>query len=1115
MLAHQAFAGFMSLNPLFHPLANDLVCNEETKFLCKKIGLKKEEVIDTEKLLSQSDFKIDYSLFNPKESDIWKNRKPIKISNPRLIEDHKKVKFREVSPVGSGMFRFLIEDKKGQQYRFIIGRKSHNILLRRALLRKLGYIVPDSSHVKKVSVEFKNSVAWRTFLKNMSYGVGTSNLSRWVTNIDKKSLEDHPDKTKWVIRKEASYEKNTLILQDVIVTTSWDQLYDLSIVFISSVMKNRRVFNSLLIPYALVDVPESFNKFNWNMGKQTNEQIFFKSDFLKDFRMGYEDGKWIAKKILDLERKDFEDIVKEAALPQPVSLLAIEKLISRRNSLCLIFFPNKQSCIMEIDFKKTDPQHPHLLKNGRLLLDTKNGDPKDSDHWWEGYGSRFSYGPDEAPLSRKEMTAFFTSQIFSNLISNFVSDINKDFLPNSDNSIQRKAYKEYTEDYQNQIIERIMEGKEPKNRITSLKNWSKDILYVRLNASRDIIFGGYLGTSHNIQLVHSFGWAVDAGWFLGSHGGPRDLSLSGRSGLAYSENYTQVTPSISIKEANKTPYKNIFVHFMMKKVSEKLNKVNDLKKKKEMDFQNNPQSTKKIKEEEEKLRNELSEILNEHLKVGESFIITRNIGPFAALNAILSISPHTKLSLNLRNQITELERVHILRKDQNTVHIYSSNATRFNWGFTLQLRKWIPIFTYKNRKARSVLKPVNVKFLSLNILPDIKKNPEFEQNSIVLKNFFSEPLSTENISDFIDAKDYVELSSHFTESFKDFKFLWQSSSTLEQNNIIKVKEYKNKEPFQKKFIWASSGKRTGVNYQSVFLDILNHIIEENLGLEDINVGLTNTNRPSETIFGHSTVQQSFYEGVIEEETQNVKEAFVNVSYRWKGWALSKEKLEALIRKLNSFQKSLQVKTNLPPLPISSFSLTNQLQLYSIFYNIYIYEKGIQNIANWGKPLDSHKLDKKNYEKRRSENLYKLFEMYGGFHNVNCDHTESFSMGGDCYLYAKRRLIDAFKKAQDLYQKTIKTSQYKKIARTTLNMTLALEPINFDGLINAIGGSTHIYTKTGAFGYREGDEGNHKPIFGNSKGKLPEQKNLGPIQHTRNRLGISEGELYLYWLLRRL
>ena len=75
-------------------------------------------------------------------------------------------------------------------------------------------------------------------------------------------------------------------LQDVVAMSSQDHYYNLSLGYLPpSVIQGRRLLNSLLFPYALVEVPESVNMLPWHMARVINKQLKVEFENAENFSL--------------------------------------------------------------------------------------------------------------------------------------------------------------------------------------------------------------------------------------------------------------------------------------------------------------------------------------------------------------------------------------------------------------------------------------------------------------------------------------------------------------------------------------------------------------------------------------------------------------------------------------------------------------------------------------------------------------------------------------------------------------------------------------------------------------------------------------------------------------
>ncbi len=473
----------------------------------------------------------DFSQLEPAPSNLYRAdlSKFDYVLRPINFNNNFEFEFRSNDSSRAGIFRFAASQNDlihgDRTFTFRIAKRQANDLLRLGLLRKLGFTVPNIQRLPRITLNFTTPGAKELFINQLTLETQSDPRSRWL-------IEEHKG------------DPSKLELQDVLVTENPNNLINLSIGYVpNGVIKNRRVFNSLLIPFALTEVPESVNLLEWRAGRLFSDHLKFETKSKEEFEGNLDDAKWIARKIAKLTRNDFVEIVRGADLPAEVSYLLIEKLIARRNSLVEMFkLPSDQ---IKFNPEVTFGEH---LKKGKILKEK-----------WEGYANRFAYGDPTSPFSSSEKFALGRSKVYSNTINNLVSRFNTEVLPRTDLAEAFAAHQQ--ELFFKQFLEFLQTGKVKE---TPFGVWSTPILGGDLILSRDIITGAYLGTDNLVQLADSFGVSLNAGLFIGFDGMPTNLVASGGANTSFTRTYTHLKPVTSIKEALKYPYKNMFVNGLIK-----------------------------------------------------------------------------------------------------------------------------------------------------------------------------------------------------------------------------------------------------------------------------------------------------------------------------------------------------------------------------------------------------------------------------------------------------------------------------------------------------------------------------------------------------------------------
>lgn len=76
-------------------------------------------------------------------------------------------------------------------------------------------------------------------------------------------------------------------------------------------------------------------------------------------------------------------------------------------------------------------------------------------------------------------------------------------------------------------------------------------------------------------------------------------------------------------------------------------------------------------------------------------------------------------------------------------------------------------------------------------------------------------------------------------------------------------------------------------------------------------------------------------------------------------------------------------------------------------------------------------------------------------------------------------------------------------------------LDLDLFIELLGGTDHIFIQGRVSGFRSKSENGDEPIISHSIGEFGSKKIRGGLNYVQNKTGISQAELFLYWILRRL
>ena len=486
----QAYAGesFIPLQKGLRMASDDLIYNDQV------LSSREADILGNSQ-------KVDLSLLNPRPNDLWDST----VTN---VDDQSEIAIRDndvLSYEGSilsntGLYRFNAIPTNGNKvYTIHLDKTLHTMLMRKNLLRALGYKIPAMKYLRKVTIQFNSKAAMESFLKREIPEATLGAADRWAATDLVKA------------------DQLTVTLKDVAVTEPNEyDFYNVSMGIPTQTI-NSRSLRALVIPYSLVDLYESVNKFSWVDGKIDNKSVILSHFTANDFATTVDDAVWMLNRLNKLSRADFQKIVADAQFPKEVELVLVEKLISRRNSLNKLFSLKTA----EIAF------------NPKITMGSALREGKIIQKEYPDYASRFAYGDAESPL--EQMRFFLYSKIQSNIIDNLVNKLNGEM------SIFDLGEKR-TEYFQKQFKEGLDHFVETGELLPiKVGAWYSPVVDVNLLLSRDIILGNYLGTDNLVQLADTFGASADVGMFAGIEGLGYDLAGSAKASVSLVRSYSPVS----------------------------------------------------------------------------------------------------------------------------------------------------------------------------------------------------------------------------------------------------------------------------------------------------------------------------------------------------------------------------------------------------------------------------------------------------------------------------------------------------------------------------------------------------------------------------------------------
>ncbi|MBC96840.1 MAG: hypothetical protein CME63_03765 [Halobacteriovoraceae bacterium] len=981
---------------------------------------------------------IDLSQLNPIESEVWSSQ-PISENQSGVsinISSNSELHFKGVITSNQGLVRFNGQLEEGTQddgiYTVMMSKTLHTTLLRDALLKRLGYIIPTIKYYPKVNIRF-DSVEQRDHFLTKSLPEGTYGApSRWL-GFDHKKLKD---------------DQLTITLFDVaLLRPDQRDHYNVAMGVPSKVLTSRTL-RSLILPYALLNLGESVNKFPWTVGKIDNEYLTLPHFFpTARFSATLDDLRWMARRLKEIPREEFFQFVDEAAFPEPVARIVREKLLARRNSLLEL---------LDIKFEpfsvNLQPTYEGEIVRGQLVRED-----------WKGYATRFAHGDPESPFKDFEYFAF--SKIQNAALSNLISLVN-DKLSVFDPSEKRLEFlKDQFEDGLNHFVE-TGEFKE-----FGVGTWFSPTLDGRLIMSRDIVVGNYLGTDNLVQLADTVGVGISLGGVVGIENALEFSSLAVSGEVSAVRTYTHLKPVKTLKESFKEPYKNLIVPLIKKKLAEKFYELSEVK---------NESLDRELEEDEVDPRMEIIESLleevNQSLGVGETLLITDRITPQLMGTGGASVMG-TRVSLSGGISGVFVKRLQIYRKDASTIQIYEDRGRGKNLLMSVAMSKYIPILRLNQTRSKG---KYSVKVTDVNINTDLSDNPHLFTNTLGLHQLLDDG-SSEMLS--VNSKSHIIEGDYKDDSTKFSLLVWKSKY-LRGNLDVAVTPDQGPTA---NFVILNKQSQSGINYQAFVYEVLNYYLGEWFKDLPIKPSLDSETfkNPGQSIFGVSETEGVRFEARdIDGKMEN---SLLSLSFRKEGWSASKRKLKKYIKDLNE-QFGFQL--------FDSRDLDNAkgLKLFDINVNINIYESGIQALRN----LDNDRLTGLSREyarQRRGEcRSIRRTRIRTARTMIECGNLNILKDKND----ACKRMDQRDYLSREHGQCLVELAQQMK------------KDLEMDDFIHMIG-IDHLYIYGVINGFRTDSEILNEPIRSHTLGTIKSKYWNGPVERVKEILGVQSGEFNGFWM----
>jgi hypothetical protein len=1012
---------------------------------------------DCAQLLKQSG--VDLSLLDPDAStDVWKG--PSSAADESLdqalgLSDNDETTFVGVIESSSGRFRFNVRVDTGAQpaqtMTLMVGTTLHTFLMRKELLRRLGYVIPPMKYLHQVKIKFDTLKLRDDFLQNQfQQAVGGPSISRWIPEL----------------AVNAKTQALELTFQDVMVMQATPIIYNLGIgIPIQQVpgstnlrAEGTRILRAVSIPAGLTDVPESINIFDWTMGQIQNQAMTFHTNDQTNYGCTEDDALWILRRLAKLTRQDFVDIVAHSYYPDAIAKVLVEKLISRRNTI----LSNFKLSGAALPYDKSPTELPGL-KSGKIVQAD-----------WQGFGSFFSGKDPPSPLHGLQW--YIVSETASNVMSTLLEKVNNE-LPGL--LTQNQITKHETE-LQNKFMS-YLEGTGPMPSM-NIGAWVLPIANGTVNISRDVVLGNYMGTNNSVQLADSFGFTANVGLYAGVDNAPSFLSLSGLVEATAQITFSHVKPINLLKQGITEPLKEEFVPWLMAHGAGILNAAAAVK--------NEPTNTAdQIKKSQTDLKNDLDKI-DDFLAPGDSLIVTESINGLEQASANLeaaNVFSQPAISSSIQSNQEVIWRLNFFRsQDGHTIQIFKDDGQLVN--VIVQLEGGIskastngqasPVFPVVSFMGKKVAGKAKSEIFTV----DIGLNQGSRIYTVI--NALDSALtrgSVEQLEALQKPNKPLRLEVGFKDSSSQFQFFHLIHRTLKSDGQIHIEL---PDGTKGDYLYIQDGKQSGKSYQNLVTQAATYIAQLVSGDTTVAINTQTPQNPGQSFLGSSHTRNTSFEARI--INKGITQPSVQVQYRWEGFNISQSNMVELAGQLSQ-QYGFKLFND------GFLNDTKDIKMYALDLNVNLYEKALSLILNMS-DADQKALDKKYGALHQCDNYPDNLDQMSGQDEDACAAMERFDSALHDYKRGK------FKNASE---------------QGKAGMTVAsdLEQyVTFTDLVNIVGGPLNIYMNAQITGYRDGsEESSSNPISSNNFGTADPVGGIVDAVESEKNVNLQNGEFDVQWM----
>jgi hypothetical protein len=858
-------------------------------------------------LLKKSQNYEDLSDLNPEPNRFWQNKSyPANDGYSKLPPEGSVVEFMysEGRFADTGTEFTRVRDQKTKvEYLFSISRYAQSTMIRAALLRKLGYYLPSPKYYKKLKVKFSSPQVMTNYLDSMERDLSLDLLEKkWYSLV--------PGEVATIELISSTLEPIQADYFNFHFGYGLDPTNDEARGYID-LYSDHRAYRAQIIPVALIDIPESVNRYSPKFGMS-----FVGSVQINHMSAGayssssVDDAKWILKRIAQLTEKDIDEIVSGDFYPSELTPLVRAKLVHRIYNALELFGLKELFRLNLPDLKYSSEKG--LVVNGKVMRELT-----------PGYPQRFAHGDRPSPFTDEDLLRFLKIKGLNTALNTAITELNK--------KLQLRDVADLVQNYQEDVIKDFIKHirtKPGQPYVRGIDSFTGITSGFNVTANRQVTTGTYFGSSAPIQLVDNIGVSASIGTFTGFTGLEYTPVLA--TDIRYLRDYTHVRPlqipvdlkqEGSLKEASDYPWSRLFVPKFMNQLGE-LVQVSTAEK------------------------NGLDEALKE-LRDGEVITVTDSIvtGAYAqasaGLDALMGVQPLSIVnSVQLGADLSKvvLSQLSFLRT-ANGIQVFVRKTNKNMFGVQLDFNYFINLLRIRQQ---SIAESTHTDAFIIDYEPTTSSQLDPSSDTpLVQKHFETRRKLQLTLADLFLRAKATKLYTHFKYNQFDLdhklktkerrsQFLFNKMTQMKESHTFKAlwpknPEFPDEDPKDSELILFSykKGEYKGIDYLNFGLSIIDGLLGQKFKKTQINLA-DNSGNSSQVPFGEAYWRIVNTEGDLSKAITQQPNITI-IQNIWSGWKIKNKDLVSLLNEVNQKYIGLGVRL----IPPEDFAQAKSLDFYRI------------------------------------------------------------------------------------------------------------------------------------------------------------------------------------------